>query len=93
MRPKFCVGEEVYLVPEAIPGLRMKCEVVKVEQGNFLIKRTHERHSGWWYRISPDPEQKPDTRWFETALRKLPPEERTQWEDTIFQPNRDEVAA
>lgn len=90
-RPKFCISEEVmdlYAHP-AIP-----CEVLEMHWATENEKKWDENdrpcvaHEGWHYRLSSD-----GLFTHEKWVGKLPPEQRIQFTDGIWQPKREEVKA
>jgi hypothetical protein len=86
-RPKFCVGEEVMVRSKQMPEFNTsKTEVV--EAAYITARNTHngEIITGWHYKTANRPESK--GYWDESALRKLPPEERASWSDCAWQPSK-----
>lgn len=89
-RPKFCVGEEAIFKEQGCANLRVEID------GRIYLENSRARndfgrlYTGWAYHCSGDEE---GTYAEEYALRKLPPEERTQWEDCAWQPTKQGVEA
>ena len=83
-RPKFCVGEEVALVSKNNPQKNSeRTEITNRIFGNGVVRATGERiENGHFYQLS----HTADSYWGEQSLRKLPPEDRTSWEDCAFNP-------
>jgi hypothetical protein len=87
-RPKFCVGEEVMVRSTTWPELNTdSVEVVFAEYQISRSLRTGIIRMTWCYKTANGPNY--DTEYFsDAALRKLPPEQRTQWSDCAWQPKK-----
>jgi len=80
-KPKFCVGEEVAVVSAAYPEFNTpRTEIVSVK----WIRFSDEEYPCWGYHTVHRCVSK--FRFHESALRKLPPEDRTQWSDCEWMP-------
>jgi len=80
-KPKFCVGEEVAVVGAFNPENNInRTEVVKV----CWTKFSHDSDPEWGYKTANL--DKDHWAFEESALRKLPPEDRTQWSDCEWMP-------
>lgn len=95
-RPKFCVGELVVAIryrdgSEVLP--------VEIEQRKWCLKEDFQlrgklsyvsSYTGWAYFCS----HQGKCGWYlEPNLRKLPPQQRTQWKDCAWQPKKEGVPA
>ena len=91
-RPKFCIGEEVSVTALSQPDIE-KTEVVDIFWCNMPLGaiRDNNPYLGWGYRVAGQANPRAFSR--EHRVRKLPPEERTQWSDCEWQPNNNEVSA
>ncbi len=87
-KPKFCVGEEVALVSDVRPECNIdKVEVVKMSYSeDWECSVTGKIYSGYAYKLAHS-----HRLWPEPALRKLPPESRTGWEDCVWKPVKEKV--
>lgn len=91
-RPKFCVGEQVLAESISTKNLFGPYEITAVrwtDNEDFMVKGVLSAisdYKGWVYSLS-------EQTAIESQLRKLPPEERTQWGDCAWQPNNNEVTA
>ena len=54
-----------------------------------LINGTRSVITGWQYQLSCH--QDPNAWYKESTLRKLPPEDRTGWEDCVFNPHKEKA--
>ena len=84
-RPKFCVGEEVFCTHHDLFG---KTEVLSAWWDEGLVAFDGFDGAEWVYKLPID-----SIPFGERWLRKLPPEERTQWKDCAWQPTNNEVTA
>jgi len=86
--PKFAVGEEVGVHCHSIPDIP-RTEVTSVKWYNkfglrFATYSEPEYVKGWVYQVTAEPGRFAK----EEQLFKLPPEDRTSWEDCEWQPNK-----
>ena len=89
-RPKFCVGEEVMIRCNDFPERNVdKTEVVRAEYDNYRDVITGKEAVEWCYKTESDIDER--DWWDETALRKLPPEDRTSWDNCIFNPLKEKA--
>lgn len=89
-RPKFCVGEEVFIVSyceSVAPSIRT--EIIDIEWVD-KARGPYGRYTGWVYDFEGRGKY---GRADEPQVRKLPPEERTQWENCAWQPTKQGVEA
>ena len=90
MRPKFCVDEEVQLRSKNCPDENSDRTVVaRAEFGAFTDNISGEERVNWVYQLV----HAGSKWWDESALRKIPPEDRTSWEDCVWQPDDMKVDA
>ena len=82
-RPMFCVGEEVMIRSQILPELNTdKTEVLRIDwrdNSNYTGYAYHTAESDAGGNICPNTKQ--PVGWRESTLRKLPPEDRTSWEE------------
>lgn len=93
-RPKFCVGEEVACSHGPTVPSCSKTEVVKARfygSGEVHVDASGRRFmaNDWYYELA----HCGGKMVIENRVRKLTPEERTQWKDCAWQPNNEEVTA
>ena len=93
-RPKFAVGELVRT--KSCNGIGVENESDKTEVLNvkWIPQWKGEHSPGWGYKTDSMPESmqavienESSHWWFEEELYKLPPKDRTKWEDSVFVPN------
>lgn len=74
MRPAlFENGEKVRLVSKVSPESNGEYHIIDMGYGRLMeLQRNGDFVSGWWYELNPVPAY--PNKWFESSLRKLPPE-------------------
>ena len=83
--PKFCVGEEVMIRGQYSSDHDIdKTEVICLNFHNKGDGIRHPEYCGWTYQTRHQPDM--TLWWHEGSLKKLPPEQRTSWEDCAWQP-------
>jgi hypothetical protein len=87
-RPKFCVGEEVAVACLNQPDMA-RTEIVEMQWFEKEPWRAVGIYTGWAYKFTD--QWDPATWSRECLVHKLPPEERTQWSDCEWQPDREGV--
>ena len=98
-RPKFCVGEEVLCRDPELPSQGEITSCQWWENIHCCTGGRNHFYTGYMYALDgseKDPEngEFDEGTWaLESMLQKLPPEERTQWKDCAFQPNKQGVEA
>ena len=82
-KSKFCVGEEVMIRCEQDISANIdRTEIIDMAYTPTINAITGERVEAMWcYRTDCD-----EIAFGEPALRKLPPEDRTQWSDCAWMP-------
>jgi len=79
-KPKFCVDEEVAVTNAVFSRNNVsRTEIIKVE----WCKWHSDGHQGWGYNTT---ECHRPASLREKSIRKLPPEDRTQWSDCEWMP-------
>jgi len=84
-KPKFCVGEEVMVRSLYFPEKNTdRIEIVGVKKSSECNFAAGTKEVGVWsYRLAG---QDSHTYSRESSLRKIPPEDRTQFDDEIWNP-------
>lgn len=84
-RPKFCVGEEVMMMTESCPEIRGKrTEIISMVYRDKVRPQSNGTTDVNYWAYETEFKQFP--YWNETAIRKLPPEERQNWDTEIWSP-------
>jgi hypothetical protein len=90
--PKFVPGELVLVMSNVSPKHNgAVVPILEASYRNMRLWRADGSHSlgmTWVYRIPVLHHIADGIWWGEKSLQKLPPEEVTQWEESIFQPQR-----
>lgn len=82
--PLFIVGEEVALVCKSTTKFNTdRIEILGVKYAKYIHKYTREElPEAWLYDVGYE------VNFVESALRKLPPNKKTSWEDCVWSPNK-----
>jgi len=87
-KPKFCVGEEV-MIRSSISTSRNvdRTEILRMKYGSGYEITNRDKIFHYWMYWTDSIE----IPFGEPALRKLPPEDRTQWSDCEWMPRSDVI--
>lgn len=88
-KPKFCVGEEVRITGCRDPSYNTEHdEILKVE---WVDEWKNGMLPPCWAYVTTNIAHKGNLSHPEHRLRKIPPEERTGWEECVWQPNKETI--